>query len=96
MNIPKEIIICGHKIKIEKINCKDDSGLGNFHNWYSRIRIQVEDTTEDMQAEILLHEILEAIKSKFDLKIEHNELVVFSEVLFGIIRENKLDFRDKS
>lgn len=93
MQIPNEIIICGHKVVVEKVTPKTNNGYGNYNDWFGRIQIQIEDRNEDMQAEVLLHEIMEAIKAKFGLKVEHNELTVFSEMVFAVIRENGLDFR---
>ena len=44
------------------------------------------------QKEILLHESIEAINYHLELKLEHHQISALSEVLFQIIRDNKLKF----
>ena len=93
MKIPEEIMVNGHQIKVIKVKSDVEGNPGVYHTWYQTIKINVDDNTEDMQAEAFLHEIFEAIRNKFNLKIEHSELTLISEVLFDTIRRNGLDFR---
>ena len=93
MKIPDKIKVGGHWITIEKVGDKElESDLGSFNNWYQLIRINKTDTDENLQAETFLHEILEAIKKKFEIETKHQDLTIISEILFQIIRDNNLDF----
>ena len=94
MKIPEKIKIGGHWITVEKVGDKElESDLGSFNNWYQYIRINENDTAENLQAETFLHEIFEAIKKKFEIKIKHQDLTILSELLFQVIIDNKLDFK---
>ena len=95
MEIPNEIVVCGHKIEVEKVRSSTEAELGSYRGWYQKININVDDTVEDMQAETFLHEIIEVIRNKFNLKIEHSELTIISEVLFDVLRRNELCFVEK-
>lgn len=46
------------------------------------------------QEEGILHEIFEAINYHLEVELEHNKLCAISEVLYMIIRDNKL-FNEK-
>ncbi len=93
MKIPKTIKMGGHKIKVRQVDENELSNTGDFHGWPQIIRIGVSGTTESGQAETLLHEILEAAKFKYNLDLDHKDLTIISEVLFAVIRDNKIDFR---
>jgi len=94
MKIPPYIFVGGHIIDVELVKtdrCKD---FGVFDHWYRKIKINIDDTKEDVQAEAFLHEIVEAINTIYELDLDHKTLNILSEVLFQIIRRNGLDFRD--
>lgn len=94
MKIPDKIKIGGHWITVEKVTDKElQSDLGSFSNWYQCIQINQADTCENLQAETLLHEILEAIKIKYEITIKHQDLSIISQTIFQVIRDNKLDFK---
>ena len=92
MKIPKTLMMGGHEIAVEKVDNDAINAAGDWAAWAHRIRINTEGTTEDKQAEVFLHEILEAIKYLSGMKLSHQNLTVFSEMLFGVIRQNKLTF----
>jgi len=94
MKIPNIIKVGGHKISVELTDTSRIGGAGSFNNYHNLIRLEKEtDTPEDNVAETFLHEIIEAIKHKNNLGIEHTVLTVLSEALFQTIRDNDLDFR---
>jgi len=94
MQIPEKIKLGGHIIKIEFADTAHIDDRGEFRNYHNLIRLEREqDTPEDNVAECFLHEIMEAIVRKNNLKIDHTHLTVLSEMLFAVIRENNLDFR---
>lgn len=93
MEIPDSIKAGGHIITIEKVPSKDIQGLGEYNNYYNVIRLSNDsDTIESNISETFLHEIIEMIKWKNNLEIDHTHLTVLSENLFAILRDNKLDF----
>ena len=93
MFIPEKIKLGGHIITVEMVSPKEIHSSGEYHNFYHTIRIEKDiDSKESRIAEIFLHEILEAIKMKNNLEIDHVHLTVFSESLFQVLRDNKLDF----
>ena len=92
MNIPNNIKLGAHNIKIEKVKAKDIESGGEFNNWYNLIRLRVEDNPESSIAECFLHEIIEGIKFKYQLSIDHAHLTILSEALFQVLRDNKLNF----
>jgi len=47
---------------------------------------------EELSEVDFLHEIVEAIKVKNNLVIDHTHLTVLSEVLFQVLRDNELVF----
>lgn len=95
MRIPNQIKLGGHTIAVE-INSDRDSAsdMGSYHNFYNVIRLN-DTLPEDNQAETFLHEILEVIKGKFNLDTKHSDLVIFSEMLFHVLRTNNLNFTAK-
>jgi len=93
MKIPEKIKIGGHEIKIERVNTKDIDSAGEFNGFYDVIRLRIDhDSVESCVAECFLHEIIEAIKMKNNLAIDHTHLTVLSEGLFQVMRDNKLNF----
>lgn len=93
MNIPGKLKIGGHEIKIEINDTAHLNDAGEFNGYHNIIRLRKEaDTPEDNISEALLHEIIECIKIKNNLEINHTVLTVLSESLFQTIRDNKLNF----
>jgi len=93
MKIPNEIKLGGHEIKVEQVAAKDIDSPGEFNSYYDLIRLRFEhDSPESSLSECFLHEIMEAIKAKNNLVIDHTHLTVLSEVLFQVLRDNRLDF----
>ena len=93
MKIPNQIKIGSHIIKIEKVPTKSIDNGGEFNGYYNLIRLRSEsDCPESNIAECFLHEIIEAIKLKNNLTIDHVHLTVLSESLFQVLRENRLFF----
>lgn len=96
MKIPTRIKIGEHKVDVYlvKSDILKDAGLFDF--WFQTIKINIDDTKEDTQAEAFLHEIIEAISKFYELGLDHKTITTLSEVLFQVIRGNNLDFRDQS
>jgi len=96
MIIPAEIKQGGHTIKIEYSDTAHINNPGDYNNYHNLIRLEKEvDTPENNIAEAFLHEILESIKAKNNLDIDHTHLTVLSESLFQVLRDNRLIFHDE-
>lgn len=96
MKIPGEIKVGGHRIKISLADANAIDSEGTYDYQFRNIRIRGGDYSESTLAETLLHEILECIKHLYQLDLSHKDLTAISEVLFGIIRVNNLDFSDEN
>ena len=95
MNIPSKIKLSGHEIQVDFATTKSMENIGSFNNYHNLIRLEKEEETpEDNVAECFLHEIIEAIKFKNNLVIDHVHLSVLSECLFQVLRDNKLSFHE--
>ena len=95
MQIPSKIKIGAHDILIKKVGCKDIESGGEYNNYYNTIKIRVEnDTPESNVSECFLHEIIECIVNKLEIKISHPDLTVLSETLFQTMRDNNLSFEN--
>jgi len=93
MKIPDSIKLGGHTIKIEKVMTKDIDNGGEFRDYFNLIKLRNNfDSPESSIAECFLHEIIQAIRVKNNLEIDHTHLTVLSEVLFQVLRDNELIF----
>ena len=93
MEIPKKIKVGAHEITIEIVD-PIRSGNAGVYNIYSNL-IMLEndaDKPESNLSECFLHEIIECIKAKNNLEIDHTHLTVLSESLFQVLRDNRLEF----
>ncbi len=91
-----KIKLGGHIIKVEYVSTKEIDNGGTYNNYHNIIRIEKEDDTpEDNVMEILLHEIIEAIKLKNNLTLDHTVLTVISESLFQVLTDNNIQWSSK-
>jgi hypothetical protein len=94
MKIPKQIKIGGKIVDIEIVE-----GEVHFTNGESGIAflkqnlIKIDGSqTELEQWSTLLHEILEFIKSMFELDIKHQDICCLEVALYQVLKDNKLKF----
>ena len=93
MKIPENIKVGGHDIRVEFSDSAHIDALGEYVCARNLIRLKQEtESTECNVAECLLHEIIECINAKNDLRMEHTAITVLSEVLFQVLRDNQLNF----
>jgi hypothetical protein len=87
------IKILGHKYTVEYDYTTNIGNPGETNVFPNTIRIGAEYPA-DTKTEILLHEILEAIINRFNIEtqINHDLIVLISEVLHQVLRDNKLEF----
>ena len=96
MKIPKKLKILGHWFRVQLVETEIIPGLGgDFQGRYNLIRI-AQNQAESQRAEVFLHEIMELISVSLELGIEHPQISALSEGLFQVLRDNCLDFSDKS
>ncbi len=94
MKIPKKILSSGHDVIIKKVRGGSlNPQAGCYLPWENEICININGTSESMQAEAFLHEIVENINASNELELKHNVITILASQLFAIIRNNKLDFR---
>ena len=98
MKIPKKIQVGGKQIKIKLVHPNQIDSGGDFDEYWHLIRLRDEKDKKypkDKMEEALLHEIHEAINELFNLKLKHQTLTTMSEVLFQVMRYNKLNFSEE-
>ena len=97
MEIPSKVKILGHEYLVcydEKIFMTENSGCAKACANTLEIKLSPQ-VPESRQAEAFMHEIFEMIKYTLNIELEHSDLSAVSEILFAVIRDNKLDFRGK-
>jgi len=94
MKIPKQIKVGGHIIKVERHKENENDNLGFYTSFHEIVSVRDDLPIGSKATEVFLHEILEVIKMKYDIKIDHKDLNIVSEILFAIMRENNLNFGD--
>ena len=91
MRIPDKIKVIGKNVKIKiKKKLSNETTLGQWTG--TKKLIELKKDNSDMN-EVFLHEIIECIDERCDLNLEHYVISTLSEVLFQVIKDNKLDFR---
>lgn len=91
MIIPKKLRVIGKDVKIVvKKELDEETTLGQWKGLEKTIELKKDGP--DMN-EIFLHEIFECINDRCDLDMEHKVISTLSEVLYQVIKDNKLDFR---
>jgi len=93
MQIPDQIMISEHLIKVFRKHDGEFNKSGEWNGWFKEIRVNNDSgKPESTQAEVFMHEIFEAINDVFDLGLDHKTITLLSELVFQTIRRNKLDF----
>ena len=102
-NVPKSILIGGHKIKIVAATKEDfrkmygDDDLGDetmavYEHEHNNIHMWSE-LVGTRKAATLLHEIIEAINWQNDLSMNHTQISTVAESLLSVLLFNDLDFK---
>lgn len=89
MNIPDEIKIGGYLVSVDFTNniMTDRGRIGEYKPRTQTIAID-KDCSKQQSEETLIHEILEAITSIYDISIEHKDLSNMATVLHQVIKDN--------
>jgi len=96
MKIPRTLKIGGKKIRVvvHISNDVDDvEDIGEWDGHYYIIQLdKLKNAPIERIEECFLHEIIEAINGLYELNLSHWKINTLSEVLYQIIKDNKLDF----
>lgn len=94
MKLPNIIKIGGHVYSVSSSNtlARDNDAHGSSCGNALEITI---DTTipEQNQESALLHEILEQINYRYELRLEHRQITILESALYQVLRDNDLNFR---
>jgi len=96
MKIPRTIKIGGKKIKVRIVDegvLSDTSAAEWDGNRYIISIVNAPDASPDRMNEAFLHEIVEAINQFYELNLPHWKLNIVGELLYQILKDNKLDFK---
>lgn len=92
MNLPDEIKVGPYGIKVEVV---DNLAIDREHEGeYSprELKISLDSSVRKRHGEIFMHEIVEAINDIYNLKINHDDMVVLGVVLYQVLKENEITF----
>jgi hypothetical protein len=94
MQIPEKIKIGGFMVDVEFVNnlMTDWQHSGEYHPRTQTIKID-KDCSEQEREEVFIHEVLEAIKSIYDIPLEHRDLSLLATVLHQFIVDNPEAFK---
>jgi len=93
MKIPDKIKVSGKTYTIEIRNnraTKDGIDMGASASLWSQKIFIDDDQHIENQEEGLLHEIIEIISRESDFKLEHSTISVLSNILYQVLKDNKL------
>ena len=90
--IPKKIKIGAKKYDVVRGDHMKDRGNTSpaSVNFYD-LKIWVSEKANDFNSECFMHEVVEAINYQYELGLPHNKITILGEVLYQIIKENKLE-----
>jgi hypothetical protein len=94
VKVPGKLKILGHDVEVRLVSDKDIPGAtGDFHTQYMLIRINQQGAKSDIE-QTLLHEIIEMASAMLELALEHRQVQALSEVLYQVLKDNRLKFFD--
>jgi hypothetical protein len=94
MNIPEKVKIGGHIYTINNVKGFELDGCGADINVATQIIRICQDSPQDRRESSFLHEIIEAIDSNFELKLEHPIIQCLEETLYQVIVDNPDIFKE--
>jgi hypothetical protein len=95
MQIPGKIKIGGFMVDVEFVSnlVTDRRSLGEYNPRTQTIKLE-KDSTQQQREETLLHEVLESIRSIYDIDIEHKDLSNMATALHQVIKDNPEMFKE--
>ena len=83
LKIPPKIVIGGVESDIKITSMSDH---GSFHTQTQLIELSNE-LKGDFKSETFLHEILEAINYRYELKLKHRQITALSAALWQVLKQ---------
>ena len=92
MNLPDEVKVGPYGIKVEVVDnlAVDREHGGEYHP--RQLKICLDKALEKRHGEIFMHEIIEAINDIYNLKINHDDMMVLGVTLYQVLKENEITF----
>ena len=92
MNLPDTVKIGPYSIKVEVVdNLTVDREHGGEYS-PRELKISLDSSLRKRHGEIFIHEIIEAINDIYNLRINHDDMMVLGVVLYQVIKENRITF----
>jgi hypothetical protein len=92
MNLPDEVKVGPYSIKVEVVeNLAVDREHGGEYS-PRELKISLDSSLRKRHGEIIMHEIIEAINEIYNLKINHDDMMVLGVTLYQVLKENKITF----
>jgi hypothetical protein len=91
--IPKTVKIGAYTVEVKHARglMTDEENMGNFNGRTMEINIDP-DMTENLQYGIFCHEVIEAVKTIYDIEAlakDHHAITQLGEALHQILRDNR-------
>ena len=67
---------------------RDEAPLGECHTGGTTIIINAGDNSDEHQKSVVLHEIIEALNYRMELKLKHRQISQLEAGLFSVLVEN--------
>lgn len=85
----KHIKIGGHKfkVKVDKSLTPEEGSPAHILPWKNEIHISPYMAKSGAE-EALLHEVIEGINTRFQLKLNHPQITTLSESLYQVLKDN--------
>ncbi|MFT9493405.1 hypothetical protein [Anaerosolibacter sp.] len=93
MGIPKEIKIGGYDytVSMENSLSRDNNAFGMSCGNAQTIKIDA-TLPKQNQESTLLHEIIEQINFRYELRLPHEQITILESALYQVLKDNKLSF----
>lgn len=90
MNLPDKVRIGPYDIKVEVVeNLAVDREHGGEYS-PRELKISLDSSLRKRHGEILIHEIIEAINDIYNLKINHDDMMVLGMALYQLLIDNAI------
>jgi hypothetical protein len=95
MNIPKEVKIGGHiySCGLKENLSRDESRHGQSCGNALEIEIDASIPHENKES-ALIHEVLEQINYRYELRLEHSKITILETALYALIKDNPGIFKE--
>jgi hypothetical protein len=91
--IPAKLKVGGLELHIEQVSglAANRDRFGEFSAMEQRVSIDI-SLPQGKKEETLMHEIIEALNSYYELELEHDKITTLGFALYQVLKDNKLHF----